>query len=331
MDGGAMSGGIRPTDDTVEVADDVKLARSVWNPDASGSPHGGVLVIHGMAEHRKRYKELCGALASNGFLVWSYDQRGHGESASEKTGRRYISPGNSWDLLVNDARVLLRELWDILVALRSPQLFVIGHSMGSLVARDVLAKAPVPVCGAVLLGTAGNSGGKAWVGRIMAGIVATKALSKPSRLMHRLTFSGYTARIVEPASEFDWLSRDRLRVRAYEEDPYCGEVMSAHFFRELARGLIRVSRRDVLAAMPRTTACLFLSGTEDPVGGYGTGVRWVARQLQAAGHPDVRLRLIDGARHELLHETNRGEVIEEVRHWLVEKSMACQNEADAQQ
>jgi alpha-beta hydrolase superfamily lysophospholipase len=100
--------------------------------------------------------------------------------------------------------------------------------------------------------------------------------------------------------------------------------MSAHFFRELARGSARVNDRRAFAATPAETAVLLISGDADPVGENGEGVRTVSRRLEETGHDNVELRLYEGARHELLHETNRDEVREDILRWIDETGAACQ-------
>lgn len=163
-------------------------------------------------------------------------------------------------------------------------------------------------------------------GRALAAVVAAfKAPSAPSKLLNDLTFGPYNAAIADAQTDFDWLSRDRNEVHRYIEDPHCGEVMSGHFYRELARGITRVSSRAAIEALPRETSLLLLSGTEDPVGGSGRGVREVAERLERSGHPDVELRLKAGSRHELLHEIDRHEVVREIADWLDHRTVTCQN------
>lgn len=329
---------MKRSDDNFETRDGVHLARTVWEPAGGGAggdggPRGGVLLVHGMAEHRKRYAALAEALAGRGFLVWAYDHRGHGETATGPESRRHIAPGNDWMLLVEDARELLSDLDRTLSgAGAGPPLFALGHSMGSLVLRDALRNPPSPLCGAILMGTAGSGGLKAAAGRALAAIVAAfRAPSAPSKLLNDLTFGPYNAAIDDAQTEFDWLSRDPDEVRRYIEDSYCGEVMSAHFYRELARGITRVSSRTAIEAVPHETSLLLMSGTEDPVGSSGRGVREVAERLERAGHPRVELRLRAGARHELLHEIDRHEVVGEIADWLDHQAATCQNRPHQQE
>src|SRR6056297_1414114 len=112
---------MKRTDDEFETRGGVPLARTVWAPahgdggrsssgDVDGGPRGGVLLIHGMAEHRKRYATLAETLAERGYLVWAYDHRGHGDTAVDPKSRRHIAPGNDWTVLVEDVRELLAAL-----------------------------------------------------------------------------------------------------------------------------------------------------------------------------------------------------------------------------
>ena len=115
---------MRRIDDRFETRDGVSLARTVWDPagrraveaHGDGGLRPGVLLIHGMAEHRTRYAELGEALAARGFVVWAYDQRGHGDTAAGPESRRHIAPGDDWMALVEDARELLSALARALAA-----------------------------------------------------------------------------------------------------------------------------------------------------------------------------------------------------------------------
>lgn len=351
---------MKRTDDWFQCSDGTWLSRTAWHPGAGGdrrpgrenaaaaNVRGGVLLVHGMAEHRQRYERIGSALCERGFLVWAYDQRGHGQSAPESWMRRRIPPHDDWGRLTEDARELLAGLAQAVSPTPTASanggapafdptargganggarpLFIVGHSMGSLVTRDLLTGPPVELCGAVLMGTAGDGGLKSRIGLRIAGAVSlVRSPSAPSKLLNDLTFSGYNARFTPAASEFDWLSRDPAEVETYLGDPDCGEIMSARFFRELARGIIRVSARRAFEGVDHGTKLLLLSGTEDPVGGNGAGVREVAERYRRAGVQSVELRLYEGARHELLHETNREEVVTEIAEHVDSWAVACEN------
>lgn len=81
-------------------------------------------------------------------------------------------------------------------------------------------------------------------------------------------------------------------------------------------GLRLVNRRSFAAGTPSDLPVLVISGEADPAGDNGKGVRPVADLLRGVGVHDVTLTLYPGARHEILHETNRDEVVADILAWL---------------
>ena len=136
------------------------------------------------------------------------------------------------------------------------------------------------------------------------------------RSLERRAFASYN-RVFAPAhTDFDWLSRERAEVDAYIADPLCGFTCTAAFYRDLARGGVEVGRPETFAATPVDLPILVVSGSADPVGRDGAGVREVATAYRRAGVREVSLRLYPGARHELLNETNREQVTADLLVWV---------------
>ena len=64
---------------------------------------------------------------------------------------------------------------------------------------------------------------------------------------------------------------------------------------------------------------LLIAGADDPVGNAGKGMKTVQKKMQNGGLTEVTLKLIPGARHDLLHETVSGgakKAIEEILSFL---------------
>ncbi len=68
--------------------------------------------------------------------------------------------------------------------------------------------------------------------------------------------------------------------------------------------------------IPKGLPILFVSGADDPVGNFGKGVRKIYEKYKAAGIRDISLRLYTGDRHEILNETDRQQVYEDLLGWL---------------
>jgi alpha-beta hydrolase superfamily lysophospholipase len=75
-------------------------------------------------------------------------------------------------------------------------------------------------------------------------------------------------------------------------------------------------KANAFAAVPKGLPIYILSGAEDPVGGANGFVPLLAGKFKAAGLENVETRLYPGARHEILNETNKDEVLKDIKDWL---------------
>lgn len=274
-------------------------------------PRAVLQVCHGMCEYVERYEPLADWLAQRGVLMCGADHAGHGRTATRPEDLGYFPGG--WQRLARDA-------YDLTAAVKReyPRLpfFLLGHSMGSFVARDYLRRYGRELDGAILCGT---SGGNPWAGLGIAlakAIAAAKGERHRSALLNRLAFSGYNSRYGGARTAFDWLTRDRAVVDAYIADPLCNFVFTAQGFETLFRLLRSVSGAGWYRSVPEELPVLLIAGDMDPVGGYGKGVAKVGRRLKRAGVRDVSCTLYPGARHELFNETNAEAVCQDILRWL---------------
>jgi len=105
-------------------------------------------------------------------------------------------------------------------------------------------------------------------------------------------------------------------VALFVADPMRNPVSKSGMYRDMLQGIRYVTDPDVMAVMEQEKPVLFFSGSEDPVGEYGQGVRRAYRAFRKAGLTDVTLKLYPGGRHEMLNETNRQQVYEDVLKWI---------------
>lgn len=294
---------------TLTTPDGTEVFVNRWLPD--GAPKAIVQIAHGLAEHSTRYARFAQRLTDHGYAVYGSDHRGHGRTSSP---RGYFGERNGWQTVIDDLHAVTDRAREEQPGL---PVFLIGHSMGSFVARGYAAQYGTELAGLVLTGTAGGAGA---IGKAGVFLAATQARlrghSHTSGLMNRLSFGQYNAAFKPNRTEFDWLSRDPDEVDKYVEDPDCGFVFSAGGFADLLRGLERVNTDALAARIPKDLPVHLASGDRDPVGNSGKGVRQVADQLRRLGVQDVTTKLWPEARHEILNETNRDEVEAEILDWL---------------
>ncbi len=273
-----------------------------------------VMIIHGMAEHGGRYDKFAKFLNGRGFSVYAPDLRGHGETIAEPSEQGFFAEENGWFRVVAD----LEEFVDVIREREGDKpIVVLGHSMGSLMARSLLILHPDLFHAAVLLGTAASPGLLGKAGRVLARIAVRKNGPRfPNKRLDQMSFGAY-AKPFEPArTKFDWITRDPDEVDSYIDDPLCGFVMTSKFYIDLLDGLDFIHNRRKLLGMKMDLPVLILSGSRDPVGDMGKGVRKVAQMLKEAGMKRLDVELYEGARHNLVHETNHREVEEHIEAWI---------------
>ncbi|ADU46634.1 alpha/beta hydrolase [Intrasporangium calvum] len=307
---------MRSSTDTLTTTDGTPLFVRRWLPDGPG--RAVVQLAHGMAEHSARYERFAERLTREGYAVYAADHRGHGQTASSATpDHGYLADRAGFDTVVADLHAVTE-----MARRQHPDLPVVlfGHSMGSFLARAYVLTWGHELAGLVLSGTAGDPGALGRVGRVVA-LAQARARGRrhPSGLMNTLTFGQYNAPFKPNRTAFDWLSRDPEEVDKYVADLECGNVFTAGFYADLLEGLARVNADGEVSRVSKDLPILLVSGDMDPVGGMGKGVARVAAQYERLGVRDVTMKVYPEARHELLNETNRDEVMDDIVAWLAER------------
>ncbi|WCC80464.1 alpha/beta fold hydrolase [Cutibacterium equinum] len=300
---------------TITADDGADIDVLVWRPEAaSGRPTKGLVQLcHGMAEYAARYDQIARLLAGDGWLVVANDHRGHGARAAA-TGELGTTPDRGYHQLLDDLSAVADHF---LAEVEGKPWFLVGHSMGSFLARVLAARRGREMAGLVAIGTGFSLGP---LSAVATGLAQAQVLmvgeDSRSPLLNTLSFGSFNRAFQPARTDYDWLSRDVRVVDAYIHDPLCGFVCTAAFYRELVRLIELANSTEVFRATPPTLPILLMSGAKDPVGDSGRGVRQVARQLRDAGVHDVNLVVYPGARHEILNEVNRRHVHADLRDWI---------------
>lgn len=283
-------------------------------PAEKSAVRGILQIAHGMSEHCRRYESFAKYLVSKGFLVCINDHAGHGKSALDEVSYGYFGSGGYLNL-VKDMDKLRRIIQEDFPGV---PYMMMGHSMGSFLARRYLSTYGEGVKGAVICGTsAGFSPPVMKAGLAYADkIVAKKGPKGHDDRLKNLTTGGYNHAFQPARTPNDWLSRDEAQVDLYNQDPLCGFDFTVSGYRDLVHLLFDVNQPQWFRSVP-DIPILMVSGDQDPVGDFGKGVRKVYRRLVKTGH-DVQLILYPGGRHEILNETNRDQVYQDIAAFLLQ-------------
>lgn len=270
------------------------------------NPKGVVQISHGMAEHARRYDNFAGFLNKNGYIVFADDHRAHGMTSTKQSskGVKGFHKGDIYNDTVKDEIAIT----DYLKKKYDRPVIYLGHSYGSMIGQRYM-ECENGAAGVILSGTAMMKGGTLSLGAAISNMqFRTKGGETEGKTLDKLSFGAYNKPFKADNIPFAWLSRDKEQVKKYVLDEQCGYVMSNAFFKYFLNGLKNVYKPENIAAINKDIPVALFSGSLDPVGGKGKLVQKMYNLLKEAGVKDVSIKLYDGARHEILNETNNQEV-----------------------
>lgn len=276
-----------------------------------GQIKGVVQISHGMAEYSNRYAHFALELCKNGYAVFISDHVGHGSSVAEREMLGYFGE-NGEETFVED----MKTLTDIIKnEYNDLPLYLLGHGMGSLIARKYTAKYGYLLDGVIYTGTSGQNPALGIGIQLANTLIKQNGPYYRSELLDTIAFGTYN-RKTEKRTECDWVSRDTKEVDKFIADDLCGYKYTVSGMKALFLTLKAVSTRRWYNSVPLSMPILLMSGSMDPIGDYSKGVNEVYKTLKKTGHKYVSLKLYEGARHEILNEINRKEVYDDIISWL---------------
>ncbi|HVV08275.1 alpha/beta hydrolase [Amycolatopsis sp.] len=279
-----------PTTFTFTGSDGLEITAYRWDPPAT--PTGIVQLTHGVGEHALRYAETAERFTAAGLVVYAQDHRGHGATADPT--RYGVIGADGWAALVADIGVLSAHARREHPGL---PLTLLSHSLGSFATQQYLIEHSADVDGVILTGTA-----------------AVDLLAPALDLDGPVGLELFNAPFQPARTEFDWLTRDESIVDAYLADPRCGFNLDPDGLKAMFEG---VARAGEAAGRVRTDLPLYIAvGELDPVNGDLALLRALEQRYLDAGLTDLTVVTYPGARHELLNETNRTQVITAMIDWM---------------
>ncbi len=277
------------------------------------SPRAAVLVVHGLAEHGGRYDRLATALNSAGYEAYALDLPGHGSSTAQED-LVYFADDGGWRKCLEAIDALRRK-----IAFDHPDLpiFILGHSMGSLLTQQLMSEQGAAFAGVVLSGSNGPPSLLARAGRWIARVERRRLGARGrSALIQRLSFGAYNKPFRPTRTKYDWLSGDAAEVDRYLADSACGFNPTVQLWIDLLDALDGLTHSTRIARIPKYLPIYVIAGDLDPVSSRTTSLQVLLKRYQQAGLKRVSHRFYPGARHELFNEKNREEVTRDLIAWL---------------
>ena len=264
------------------------------------NPKGVVQIVHGMAEHSYNYEDFINYLYNQGFTVIAHDHRGHGKSISEKYPNGYMRLSEE---LVDDVFAVNSYIRNL-----NPDLpiYMVGHSMGSMIARMYLQKYDQSIDKLVLTGTVEHNN-IAPFGVFLGNIIC-------------FYFGEYQRAILTPllpgGDQIDWISYDEDNVMDKRNDKF-------RVFQFLERGVVTIIDLNNKMARIKDYECnnpklpiLSATGDADIVTGSTEGLENSIASLKNIGYKNITNIVYEHMRHEVLNEKENKKVYQDIVEFL---------------
>ncbi len=258
------------------------IYHQAWLPE--GTVKAVLLVVHGLGEHCGRYMNVVNHFVPLGYAVYGLDHIGHGKS----DGRREFVEGFA------DFTSTLTIFYNMVKGLQpGAPIFLLGHSMGGLIASYYLLEHQADFKGAV---------------------ISAPSIKVSDNISKAIITIGKILSILVPkagliALDAGDVSRDPEVVKAYMEDPlvFHGKT-SARLAAELLKAMLRVTAEADKISLP----FIVLQGGEDKLVDPG-GAQML---YDNAVSTDKTIKVYDGLYHEVFNEPERAVVLKDVETWL---------------
>lgn len=289
-----------------------KLHVVLWEPKSE--VRGVLQISHGMIEMIDRYDSFANYLSDNGFAVIGNDHLGHGQTAGNDEDLGYFCQREMSATVVSD---LHRVTVYAKKHYKNVPYFLLGHSMGSFMARRYIMTYGNELTGAVLSGTGGQSKHVLIAGKIVSSFIRLiKGDRYRSEFIKKHAFGKYLDRIENFRTESDWLTRDEKIVDFYRGNRYCNFSFTINGYRTLFEVLSFIQKEKNIRRIPHELPLFFVSGGMDPVGNYGKTVNEICCEYKKTGIKDVSMKLYPDDRHEVINELDKELVYEDILKWL---------------
>ena len=256
-----------------------------WQP--LETPTGVIMIAHGAAEHGGRYRRFAEYFVKHGFAVAALDHPGHGQSEGGRCQIRCFA----------DYLSCLRQ-FHLLVANDFPgaPVWLLGHSMGGLIATAYLLQYQAELAGCILSGA------------------AIKTDMEPGWLQNQIfrLLSAVLPGVGVLQLDAAGVSRNPQEVEIYVNDPlvYQGKL-PARMVKVLFEGMHQVQANAAAITVPM----LIMHGGADAMTSP-EGSRYLEAHVSSK---DKTLSIYPGLYHEIFNEPERDEIFAEVLAWCQQR------------
>ncbi len=268
-----------------------------WIYVPAAKPLGIVQLVHGFGEHSRRYLHMIVKFLDAGFIVVADDHVGHGKTAVEND--RWGDWGmKGFHTMMEDGHILTGIAKE-----KNPGLpyFMYGHSMGSFITRDYIAKYGRELNGAVLCGTSGEFPTAKQGIEYLSKLVDEGKGEESDPTVGGMLMGWMFSRCPEGVKlGNEWICDDPYVQADHAQDPFDAftKPTTNRSFLYFCQMMEDITGPEWAEKVPKELPIYNIAGDQDPVGQFGTGVYQVSNWLIESGHK-VETKLYSGYRHEI--------------------------------
>ncbi|WP_300329448.1 alpha/beta fold hydrolase [Fusobacterium sp.] len=281
---------------------------------------GIIQIIHGMCEYKKRYIHFIKYFEKSGWKVEILDHIHHGENVRNKEEIGIFK--NDFNDMIENQINFTKELKK---KYKNLPFIIFGHSMGSFIAQEHMKRCGSLVDGYIFCGSCYKQKFLWSLGEKLSYLLDRIYKNKRANIIRKMIFLNSNGKIKKEyyLNENSWLSRDIDEVKKYSQDKNCGFTYSSSFYKEFFIFLNRLYDKDKFDNILKGKPIFIISGSMDPVGLYGKGVKDLKKFYEKMDFKNIAFKLYKDARHELHNEINRDEVFRDIENWI--EKIICKN------
>jgi len=297
----------------IETGDHVIVQAYSWLTE---NPLAILQIAHGMMEHARRYDHFARWMNEHQVAVYANDHIGHGLTAKTPEELSHFPRKDDWQRSVNILHLLNEK---IQAEHPGVAVFLLGHSMGSVMVQTYMMQHGRDADGFILSGAIRQSTLIAGMGLLIAKMLsALFGPSDRSKLLIFLGYGQYNKKFKPNRTESDWLSSDNSMVDEYISSPLCGVPLTSRFYQNFFHGIRFIANHNNLKRIPTEKPVYIIAGQDDPAGFFGKAPQKIKQLLSKHALAKVDLKLYRAFRHEILNEKNRLVVYGDVLEWIRE-------------
>lgn len=268
-----------------------------------GKIKGIVQFAHGMTEHQIYYYDFMEYLCNNGYLCVINDHRGHGISTRKLDDLGYFYEENA-DYIVEDLHQITEYVKDRYKGL---DVYLFGHSMGSLVVRKYIKKYDKDIKKLIVCGSPSINKSVGFGLFLCKLIKLFKGDRYRSKLINGLVLSN--------DGPDTWLTNDKKYLDSYRDDKYCNYIFTINGFINLIHLVKDVYSKKGWALNNKDLEVYFIAGREDMVIVNEKKFIKSINFLKNIGYKNITYKLYDNCRH-VIFKDKPEEVFEDTLHFI---------------